>query len=167
MTTEPSDSAGDGLPGTAPPPDGRPLLTVLTYDEAARAVDALAEARFPVRYVSIVGHGVRTVDNVTGRWGPARAVASTTLAGGVVGLLFGLLFDWWRAADTDVGWAWLAFYGLVYAALAGLIVSLLFARVGQHDLSSVRAIDAESYDVTLNGGERAEAMRILHGGGIV
>lgn len=167
MTTELSVSAGDGLPGTAPPPDGRPLLTVLTYDEAARAVDALAEARFPVRYVSIVGHGVRTVENLAGRWGPARAVASTTFAGGIVGLLFGLLFDWWGAVDTEVGWGWIAFYGLVYGALAGLIVSLLFARVGQRDFSSVRSIDAASYDVTLIGSERAEAMRILHGAGIV
>ena len=167
MTTEPSVSAGDGQPGAAPPRDGRPLLTARTYDDAVRAVDALADARFPVQYVSIVGHGVRTVEDVTGRWGPARAIASTTLAGGLVGLFFGLLFDWWGAVDTEVGWGWLALYGAVYGALAGLLVSLLFSRAGQRDFSSVRSIEAESYDVTLTGGEGAEAMRILHSAGVV
>jgi hypothetical protein len=168
MTTQPSASPGDGLSLSAPPPpDGRPLLTVRTYEAAVAAVDALSEARFPVQHVSIVGHGVRTVEDVTGRWGPARAIASTTLAGGLVGLFFGLLFEWWGAVDPEVGWGRLAFYGLVYGALAGLLVSLLFARVGQRDFSSVRTIEAESYDVTLTGGERAEAMRILHDAGLI
>ena len=166
MTIQPPVSAGDGLSDTAPPPDGRPLLTVSSYDAAVAAVDALAEARFPVRHVSIVGRGVRTVEQVTGRWGPARAIASTTLTGGLVGLFFGLLFDWWGAVDAEVGWGWLAFYGLVYGALAGLLVSLLFSRTGQRDFSSVRTLDAEHYYVTLTGGERAEAMRILHDAGL-
>ncbi len=167
MTIQSSASPGDRLRFAAPPPDGRPLLTVSTYEAAVAAVDALSEARFPVQHVSIVGHGVRTVEDVTGRWGPARAIASTTLAGGLVGLFFGLLFDWWGAVDSEVGWGWLAFYGFVYGALGGMLVSLLFARAGQRDFSSVRTIEAESYDVTLTGAERAEAMRILHDAGLI
>jgi hypothetical protein len=166
MTTEPSISARDGLSGAAPPPDGRPLVTVPTYDDAVRVVDALAEARFPVEHVSIVGRGVRTVERVTGRWGPARAIVSTTLAGALVGLFLGLLFDWWGAVDRQVGWGWLALYGLAYGALAGLAVSLLFSRAGQRDFSSVQSLDAGSYDVTLTGGERAPALRILHNAGL-
>ena len=157
MTIQPPLSAGDGLSQTAPPPDGRSLVTVSSYEDAVAAVDALADAHFPVQHVAIVGRGVRTVEDVTGRFGPARAVASATLAGGLIGLFFGLLFDWWGALTPEVAWAQLAFYGLAYGALAGL----------RREFSSVRTLDADHYDVTLTGGERAEAMRILHDAEVV
>ena len=114
-----------------------------------------------------MGHDVRTVEGVTGRWEAVRAAATTALVGGLAGLFFGLLFDWWGALDPQVDWGWLALEGLVYGALAGMLVSLLLARGGRRDFSSVRTIEAESYDVTLTGGERAEAMRILHDAGLV
>jgi hypothetical protein len=166
LTIEPPVSAY-GLSEFAPPPDGRPLLTVSSYGDAVAAVEALAEARFPVRHVTIVGYGVRTAEDVTGRWDPARPVVSTTLAGGLVGLFFGLLFDWWGALDAEVGWGWLALYGFVYGALAGLLASLVFSRAGQGDFSSVRGIKAEHYDLVLTGSERAEALRVLHNAGLL
>jgi hypothetical protein len=168
MAIQPPLSARDGLHETAPPPDGRPLLTVTSYDDAVAAVDALADAHFPVQHVAIVGRGVRTVEAVTGPFGPARAVASAAFAGGLMGVFFGLLFDWWGALTPEVGWGELALYGLVYGALAGFVVSLLFQRAGlRRDFSSVRTLDADHYDVTLTGGERADAMRILHDGKII
>ena len=155
--------AGDGLSESAPPPDGRPLLTVGSYGEAVAAVDTLADARFPVQHVAIVGRGVRTVEDVTGRYGPGRAVASAGFAGGLIGLFFGLLFDWWGALTPEVSWGWLALYGLAYGAFAGLVVALLFQGVrGRRDFSSVRTLDADHYDVMLTGAERAQALRILH-----
>jgi hypothetical protein len=163
VTIQPPFPAGDGLSETAPPPDGRPLLTVSSYADAVAAVDALADARFPVEHVAIVGRGVRTVEDVTGRSGPGREIAGAALTGAVIGLFFGLLFDWWGALTPEVGWGWLALYGLAYGAFAGLVVSLLVQRTsGWRDFSSVRTIDADRYDVTLTGAERAEAMRILH-----
>ena len=155
--------AGDGLSESAPPPDGRPLMTVSSYADAVAAVDALADARFPVEHVAIVGRGVRTVEDVTGRSGPGREVAGAAATGAVIGLFFGLLFDWWGALTPEVGWGWLALYGLAYGAIAGLVVSLLFHGVrGRRNFASVRTLDADEYDVLLLGGERAEAMRILH-----
>jgi hypothetical protein len=163
MTIQPPFPAGNGLSEAAPPPDARPLLTVSSYGDAVAAVDALADARFPVQHVAIVGRGVRTVEDVTGRSGPGRAIAFAAFTGGLVGLLFGLLFDWWGALTPAVGWGWLAVYGLAYGALAGCIATLLFQRVStSRDFSSVRTIDADHYDLMLTGAERAEALRILH-----
>jgi hypothetical protein len=163
VTIQPPFPAGDGLSETAPPPDGRPLLTVSSYADAVAAVDALADARFPVEHVAIVGRGVRTVENVTGRTGPGGAVAGAAFTGGVIGLFFGLLFDWWGALTPEVGWGWLALYGVAYGAFAGLVVSLLLQSVrGRRDFASVRTLDADHYDVTLTGAERAQALRILH-----
>lgn len=167
MAIQPPVSAGDGRPSAAPAPDGLRLVTVDAYADAVRAVDALADAHFPVEHVAIVGRGVRTVEDVTGRYGPVRAVASTMLTGGLIGLFFGLLFDWWGAVSPEVGWGWLALYGLAYGAFAGLIVGLLFQAGGSgRDFSSVRTLDADHYDLTLAGGERAEALRILHDAGL-
>jgi hypothetical protein len=167
MTIQPPLSAAERPDWPDSGPDGRPLLTVSDYDDAVRAVDALADARFPVDHVAIVGHGVRTVEAVTGRYGRTRAVATVALAGGLVGLFFGLLFDWWGAVTPQVAWGWLAVEGLAYGLFAGLIVALLLQRSGTpRDFSSVRTLDADHYDVTLTGGERAEAMRILHTAGI-
>jgi hypothetical protein len=168
VTIQPPLPAGNGLSETAPPPDGRPLLTVGSYADAVTAVDALADARFPVQHVAIVGRGVRTVEDVTGRYGTGRAVAGAAVTGAVIGLFFGLLFDWWGALTPEVGWGWLALYGLAYGAFAGLVVSLLLQRAGRwRDFSSVRTIEADHYDVTLTGGERAAALRILHNAGLL
>jgi hypothetical protein len=162
MAIQPPVSAGDSLPDASAAAGGAPVLTVSTYADAVRAVDALADADFPVEHVAIVGRGVRTVEAVTGRYGAARAVASTTLTGALIGLFFGLLFDWWGALTPAVDWGWLAVYGLLYGAIAGLVVGLLFRAAGpQRDFSSVRTLDADRYDVTLTGGARAEALRIL------
>jgi hypothetical protein len=163
VTIQPPFPAGDALSETAPPPDGRPLMTVSSYADAVAAVDALADARFPVEHVAIVGRGVRTVEDVTGRSGPMREIAGAAATGGVIGLFFGLLFDWWGALTPEVGWGWLALYGLAYGAFAGLVVSLLLQSVrGRRDFASVRTLDADHYDVTLTGAERAQALRILH-----
>jgi hypothetical protein len=167
MTVQPPLSAGDGQPDAAAPPDGTPLLTVSTYADAVTAVDALADAHFAVEQVAIVGRGVRTVEDVTGRYGPSRALASTTLTGGLIGLLFGILFDWWGAVTSEVDWGWLALEGVVYGALAGLIVGLLFQAAGpRRDFSSNRTVEADRYEVTLTGGNRAEALRILRDAGV-
>jgi hypothetical protein len=167
MTIQPPLSAGDGVYEGAPPPDARQLLTVAEYADAVRAVDALADADFPVQHVAIVGRGVRTLEDVTGRSRPVRAVASAAFTGALIGLFFGLLFDWWGALTPAVGWGWLALYGLVYGAFAGLIVGLLFQAVGpRRDFASIRTLDADHYDVTLTGGDRAAALQILHDAGL-
>jgi len=167
MTIQPPVSAGGGLSDAAPPPAGRPLLTVSTYADAVGAVDALADAHFPVQHLAIVGRGLRTVEDVTGRYGPVRAVASAVFTGGLIGLFFGLLFDWYGALTPEVGSGWLAVYGLAYGAFAGLIVGLLFQASGpRRDFSSVGTLSVEHYDVTLTGGERAEALRILRDAGL-
>ena len=167
MTIEPSIPTSDGVPHADFPPQGTSLLTVSTYEEAVGAVDALAEADFAVEHIAIVGRGVRTVEDVKGRYGPARAIASTALTGALIGLFFGLLFDWWGALTPAVDWGWLALWGLVYGAFAGLIVGLVFNAAGpRREFASVRTLDADRYDVTLTGGDRAEALRILREAGI-
>ena len=60
-----------------------------------------------------------------------------------------------------------ALAGLVYGAIVGLVIGLIFQAAGpRHEFSSVRTLEADHYDITLNGGERADAQRILHAAGL-
>jgi hypothetical protein len=143
--------------------DSTLLATFDDYDAAIAVIDLLAQAHFPVEQVSIVGHGVETVEQVTGRFGPAHAAARGALNGALVGLFFGLLFDWWGAIAPAAGWGWLAFGGLAYGAFVGgnlaLLLELLVPR--RRDFVSARSLTARHYDVVLTGGDRAAALRIL------
>jgi hypothetical protein len=57
-----------------PGPGSRQRLgTYATYEEAQRVVDRLSDAGFPVPGVQIVGSGLRTVEQVTGRLTTGRA----------------------------------------------------------------------------------------------
>ena len=50
-----------------------------TYDEAQQVVDHLADSRFPVENLCIVGTDLRSIERVLGRrsWGTALAARTT------------------------------------------------------------------------------------------
>jgi heat induced stress protein YflT len=147
---------------------GRPRRTVAsyaTYQEAERAVDHLADERFPVERVSIVGRGLEFVEQVTGRMGyreaALRGAVSGALVGALVGWLFGL-FDWF---DPLLAAAWLAFQGLWFGALVGAFIGLgLHALMrGRRDFVSVAGMRAEGYEVVADDEVAEEAARLLAG----
>jgi hypothetical protein len=144
---------------------GAVLVTVDEYDDAVAVIDKLARAGFPVDEVSIVGHGVELVERVTGRFGPGRAVATGAVNGGLIGLFFGLLFDWWGALSPQVNQLWLALEGLAYGALLGAVFTMLFfvfAR-GRREFASTRSLTAARYDVVVPAPDRARALVVLGG----
>ena len=165
MTTQPiSAKTGGG------PPAGEALLTSSSYESAVAAVDALADAHFPVERVTIVGRGVRTVEKVTGRSGYARALAGGALNGSMIGLFFGLLFDWWGALTPSADWGWLALWGLIYGAVIGGLIGLAFhwfAGGARRDFASAQSLEADRYAVVLTGGDREQAVRILREAGLL
>jgi hypothetical protein len=134
LTSEPIAPQTDGRP-----PAGGPLLTAGSYEAAVAAVDVLADARFPVERVTIVGHGISSVETVTGRYGFARALATGALNGGLIGLFFGLLFDWWGALTPEAAWGWLAVWGLIYGALISVTLHSAFGG-GRRDFASARSL---------------------------
>lgn len=142
--------------------DGRPTVTVATYPEypsAQHAVDHLSDNGFPVERVAIVGTGLRTVEQVTGRMTVARAALSGAATGAWVGLLIGLLLgifaggDWWWVIITAVvlGLIWGTAFGAVAHATTG----------GRRDFSSVSGLRASDYAVEVDSGRADEAVRLL------
>ena len=74
--------------GGIPQEHGEKIADFATYPAAQKAVSQLVEADIPARDIAIVGHGLRSVETVTGRLGYAAAARS----GAVNGILLGLLF---------------------------------------------------------------------------
>ena len=78
-------------------------LVVGTYDDypaAQRAVHYLADEKFPVEHLAIVGSDLRQVERVTGRltWGKAA------LGGLASGAWLGLFVDIWGAVHVTSEW---------------------------------------------------------------
>src|SRR6185295_12171596 len=85
-TTMPTSTSA-GSDGTR-----RAVSSVDNYKDAQHAVDWLSDHDFPVERVSIVGTGLRYVEQVSGRMTTGRATLLGTGYGALIGLFWGLLF---------------------------------------------------------------------------
>jgi hypothetical protein len=161
MSTHSRDLAGNGASGQA----RRTIASYPIYREAERAVDHLADQRFPVERVSIVGRDLRFVEQVTGRMGYPEAALRGAISGAFVGFLVGWLFGIFDWFEPLLSAAWLAFQGLWFGAIVGALVGLgLHALMrGRRDFSSVAGMRADRYDVVVDDEVAEEAARLLAG----
>jgi hypothetical protein len=161
MSTHPRDLARNGGADQA----RRTIASYPTYRKAERAVDYLADQRFPVERVSIVGRDLHYVEQVTGRMGYPEAALRGAIAGAVVGVLVGWLFGIFDWFEPLLAAAWLAFQGLWFGAFVGAFIGLgLHALMrGRRDFSSVSAMSADRYEVVADAEVSEEAARLLAG----
>jgi len=133
------------------------------YAEAERAVDFLADRRFPVERVSIVGRGLEYVEQVTGRMTYGRAALNGALTGALIGVLVGWLFGLFNWYEPLVSAFWLALDGLWFGALVGALMGLLLHALsgGRRDFAAVGAMRASRYDVLVDEAVADEAERLL------
>lgn len=135
------------------------LREFATYDEAQRLVDRLSDDGFPVEHVRIVGTGLHSVEQVTGRLTTGRAALGGAAVGAWFGLLIGLLLSLFT-----IGPAWLAVLlaSLVIGAFWGAVFGFVaqWATRGRRDFSSVQGLQATHYTVQVEAGYVAEAARI-------
>ncbi|MEF2277817.1 general stress protein [Deinococcus sp. YIM 134068] len=136
------------------------VATYATYPEAQRAVDYLSDQRFPVERTAIVGEGLKTVEQVTGRLDWGRAATLGFGQGIFIGLFIGLLFGLLGLGGGNLIYA--AAYGMVMGALTGLLWSVVGYAMsgGRRDFTSVGGMRAERY-VILADAEVAEQARTL------
>jgi hypothetical protein len=126
----------------------RSVASFDTYAEVERAVDRLADQRFPMERVR-VGRGLTLVEDVAGRRTFDRAAGEGAISGalivGFVGLVSGLL-NWF---DPSFSAVLLALYGVAFGAAVGALVGLLGHALlgGRRDFSSARSLKAGPYEV--------------------
>ncbi|MDZ4267183.1 MAG: general stress protein [Mycobacterium sp.] len=128
------------------------------YADAQRLVDRMSDDGFPVEHVRIIGDGLRTIEDVTGRMTKSRAAFAGAASGAWFGLFIGLLLT-----IFTVGPVWIvtmlialvigAFWGAVFGFVAHL------ATGGERDFASVKSLVAQRYDVCVSAEYAAEAAR--------
>ncbi|GAA4700761.1 hypothetical protein GCM10023215_44430 [Pseudonocardia yuanmonensis] len=132
-----------------------------SYGQAQELVDRLADRGFPVGVVRIVGTGIRTVEQVTGRLTKGRAAAAGAAGGAWFGLLVGLLFGL-LTLGSETGVVAALFGGLVLGGLWGAAFGFVaqWANHGQRDFASVENLEAARYAVEVESGCLDEAARV-------
>ena len=142
----------------------QPKHTVASYSkygDAEKAVDWLSDQGFAVERSAIVGSGLRSVEQVAGRMTRGRAALLGAGQGALVGSLFALLFGIFFSGPDFAG---LLLYALVLGASFGALfgASRQYANGGgRRDFVSATAIEADRYDLQVDGALADEAKRLL------
>lgn len=136
------------------------LASFSDYVDAQRLVDRMSDDGFPVESVRIVGEGVRTVEQVTGRMTRGRAAASGAAGGAWFGVLIGLLFGLFT---SGAGWVWLLLISLLIGAFWGAVFGFVahWSTRGRRDFSSVMTLQARRYEVHVDKAQAAQAARYV------
>lgn len=167
MSTTPNDrlttTATGVYTGDAAFAEGRTSLgSYPTYPEAQAVVDRLSDGGFEVQHLRILGHGITSVEQVTGRMSVGRAALAGAGTGAWLGLLVALLLGLFTPA---VAWFSLLLAGLGFGALWGALLGAVaqWATRGRRDFRSTQGLVAQSYEVLVASDRTAEARRLLAG----
>ena len=153
-------------PGLRAGSNTRSRRTIASFDDyagAERAVDRLSDEGFPVERVSIVGTGLRYVEDVTGRMTTGRAALMGATQGAALGALFGLVFGLIFTIDPDPALLLLVLYGLVAGAIFGALLGAIThaATGGTRDFASVAGMQADRYELMVDDAVADRAADIL------
>jgi hypothetical protein len=154
-------TSNDTVTGTAPS-DSRARNTVASYPsyaEAEHAVDSLSDRGVAVEHVAIVGKGLQSVEQVTGRMTAGRAAVVGLGEGALIGTLFALLFGiFFNGPD----FGYLLLYSVVTGSLFGVTIGLIeYAVDGRRDFVSETSVSADRYEVQADDEVAAEARSSL------
>jgi len=141
----------------------RPIASFRSYAEAQAAVDFLADRRFPVERLAIVGDELRIVEQVTGRLNYGGAALQGALSGATTGALVGAIFGLFQLFTPSGSLLAVVLWGLVIGALVGALFGVLAhaATGGRRDFSSVSGMEAGRYDVVVDDDLADDAARML------
>jgi len=142
----------------------RTVSTHSNYRDAERAVDWLADSGFPVEHVTIVGIGLRYVEQVAGRLTSGRAALAGAAQGAMLGLLFGLLFSLFFTVDSGTFFG-VILYGFIVGTVSGAALGAVVhaGRGGRRDFNSVAGTQADRYEIQVDESRANEARRLVEG----
>lgn len=136
------------------------VASYASYAEAQTAVDQLAAAGFPVQEIEIVGSGLRSIEQVTGKMTAGRAALGGAGTGAWIGLFVGLLVGLFTPGPA---WLGLMLGGLLIGAAWGATLGLFLRWLsrGHHNFSSLHTVVATRYDVIALDGTASQARATL------
>lgn len=139
------------------------VATYTKYEDAQAAVDRLSDEGFPVQNVSIVGHDIRTVENIRGRVTNGTAALRGLSSGIWFGIALGVLFAIFNPADNFFASVFtVVIIGAVWGTIFGFASHALTR--GRRDFSSVKTMEAGRYEVLVRGEYATRAAQLLNEG---
>ena len=144
-------------------PTGETIGSYTSYLDAQKAVDYLADEKFPVRHVSIVGNDLKIVERVTGKLSYPRVALTGAMTGAWFGLFIGVMLSFFDSASN----AGAPYVNVFTAVLLGAAFWMLFAIIGyaaqrgKRDFTSTHQVLATSYDVIVTADVAMDARRLL------
>lgn len=133
--------------GGTPQEHGEKIADYTSYQGAQQAVSELVKADIPARDIAIVGHGLRSVETVTGRLGYAAAARTGAINGILLGLLFSAIFVLGTPNAAIQLFVGVMLVGIAIGMLLSLVTSALLRR--RRDYTSVTQVIADHYEVTV------------------
>ncbi|MFP5368801.1 MAG: general stress protein [Actinomycetes bacterium] len=140
-------------------PKGETIGRYSSYLDAQKAVDYLADSKFPVQQVSIIGNDLKTVERVTGRLSYPRVALASAATGAWFGLFVGFILTLFGGDSTYLPILSSMALGAVFWVLFG-VIAYAFQR-GKRDFTSTSQVVATSYDVIVDPAVAGEARRML------
>lgn len=132
----------------------------VTYDDAQRVVDRLANGGFEVRTTQIVGTDLRMVEQITGRLTWPRAILSGVAGGAWFGIFVGLLLSLLSTVtflrSMVFGLSWGVLFGGVFAAIGYAMTA------GRRDFTSRSGIVPSQYQVLVLAEHADRARSVLN-----
>ncbi|WP_432559064.1 general stress protein [Granulicoccus sp. GXG6511] len=132
------------------------------YEDAQKAVDFLADQKFPVENLAIVGTDLKLVERVTGRKNWGSVLTQSVLTGISTGLLVGILV----ALFSPEG----QFLPMLLVALGiAIVLNVIFGAAiyamsgGRRDFNSVRTTIPSKYEILCEHKHAAQAREKLLG----
>lgn len=133
--------------GGTPQEHGEKIADYPSYPAAQQAVSKLIAEDIPARDIAIVGHGLRSVETITGRLGYAAAARSGAINGILLGLLFSAIFVLGTPDAAIQLFVGVMFVGIAIGMLMSLVTYALLRR--RRDFTSVTQVMADRYEVTV------------------
>ncbi len=140
-------------------PKGETVGRYSAYLDAQKAVDFLADSKFPVQKVSIIGSDLKMVERVTGRLSYPRVALASAATGAWFGFFVGLILTLFGDGGTYLPIITSMALGAVFWMLFG-VITYAFQR-GKRDFTSTSQVIATSYDVIVEPDSAGEARRML------
>ncbi len=140
-------------------PTGEMIGRYTSYLDAQKAVDYLADNKFAVQRVAIIGNDLKTVERVTGRLSYPRVALGSAATGAWFGLFVGLILSLFAGSESGVTISSSIALGAIFWLLFG-VLTYAFQR-GRRDFTSTSQVIATSYDVIVEPSLAADARRLL------
>ncbi|MCC9195921.1 ECF transporter S component [Arthrobacter sp. zg-Y820] len=140
-------------------PQGETVGRYTAYLDAQKAVDYLADSKFPVQMVSIIGNELKSVERVTGSLSYPKVALSSAATGAWFGLFVGLALMLFAGGESYLSLIPSMALGAAFWLLFGVLAYAM--QRGRRDFTSISQVVATSYDVIVAPQAANDARRLL------